>query len=263
MISWIDHERVTGMMRPFGCTPRETDIYLHLLQTGPSSVQMIARSLKQNRVTVHSAVDQLIDKGFLFESRKGKRRLLAAEDPDVFRRLLSKRQSELNLLAPGVDQIAQMLSGIRKTDQSVPTVKFYEGIDGLKKMLDETLSSTGEVLVFTYVDLFSKLLSPKYLENYYIRRAKRGISTRLIFPHGEFGKKVNARAKEYNMRIRFLSKGIQWRSGIFAWNNIVAIQSFTEGKVTCTVIENEDIAYFYRHVIYEMCWQQAMEESHI
>jgi len=124
-------------------------------------------------------------------------------------------------------------------------------------MLEETLNAQGEVLVFTYVDLFSKLLNSSYLEKYYARRAAKNIHTRLIFPLAEFGKKTNAKANQYKMQIRFLPPDIAWKSGIFSWNNVIAIQSFTEGKVTCTMIENEDIAHFYRHVIYELCWKQA------
>ena len=63
------------------------------------------------------------------------------------------------------------------------------------------------------------------------------------------------------MDIRFLPAGVQWKSGIFSWNDVIAIQSFTEGKVTCTVIRNEDIAHFYRSVVYELCWSQAQEWS--
>jgi sugar-specific transcriptional regulator TrmB len=252
-----ERERVIRVLEQLGCSATEAVIYLHSLQSGPSSVQDIARSVRLNRVTVHSAVEQLLHKGFLFESRKGKRRLIAAETPDILSRILRKKEQELQLLQPGVDIAQVLLSSVRRADQSVPTVKFYEGVDGLKRMLEETLVAKGEVLVFTYVDLFSQLLQPAYLEKYYKRRAAKGISTRLIFPLEAFGKRVSTYASKYKMQVRFLPAGVQWKSGIFSWNDTIAIQSFTEGKVTCTIIENEDIAHFYRTIIYPLCWEQA------
>ncbi len=257
MLTTVDTQRITTVLKQFGCNPRESRIYMHALTTGQASVQQLARELNQNRVTVHSAVDQLIDKGLLFETRKGKRRLVAAEEPTVLLRLWQQKEAEWELTRNNLAYVTKMLSSLQRPDSSVPTVKLYEGVDGLKKMLEETLSATGEVLVFTYVDLFSRLLSASYLEKYYARRAAKNITTRLIFPLTDFGKKVNTKAKQYKMQIRFLSPELVWESGIFSWNNVLAIQSFAEGKVTCTVIENADIAHFYRKVMYELCWNQA------
>ena len=257
MLKTADLQRIVSVLKRFDCTPRETHIYLQSLESGPATVQELARQLRHNRVTVHSAVEQLIKQGFLFESRKGKRRLIAAEDPGVLYRLLQRKQNELEQTKMSIDYIANLLSNISKTDRSIPTVKFYEGVEGFKKMLDQTLESKGEVLVFTYVDLFAKLLTPKYLENYYARRAKKNISTRLIFPSAIFAKEVSKKARQWKMQIRFLPEQLNWKSGIFSWNDVVAIQSFTEGKVTCTIIENADIAFFYRKIIYELCWKQA------
>lgn len=257
MISQLDTQRITATLKKFGCNLREVQIYLHCLSIGPVSVQQLAKELNQNRITVHSAVEQLIKSSLLFETRKGKRRLVIAENPTVLLRLWQQRQAEWETTRVNLEYVTKLLSTLQRTDNSVPTVKLYEGVDGLKRMLEETLNAKNEVMVFTYVDLFSKLLSPTYLEKYYIRRAAKNIHTRVIFPRTEFGKKVNEKSKKFNMQIRFLSPEIEWKSGIFSWNNFVAIQSFTEGKVTCTIIENEDIASFYRNVMYELCWMQA------
>lgn len=261
MLTSTDIQRITALLRQFGCTARESEMYLHLLHSGATSVQQMAKALGQNRITVHSAVEKLIEHGLAYETRKGKRRMLVAEEPIVLYRLLQKQENELEAVKTNVDHVAKLLASIQRNDRSIPAVKLYEGVNGLKKMLEETLDAKGEVLVFTYVDLFSKLLSPSYLEKYYARRSRKNIYSRLIFPLDEFGKQVNTKAKQYKMQVRFLQQGIAWKSGIFSWNNMIAIQSFTEGKVTCTIIENEDIAHFYRSIIYELCWNQAEELS--
>lgn len=259
MLTSSELQRIRALFHNFGCTETETNIYLSLLQNGACSVQQIATSLKMNRITVHSAVEKLLAEGILYETRKGKRRLIGPEEPTVLYQLLQKQENDLAILKTNVDHIAKLLAKIQQTHTGIPTVKLYEGVDGLKKMLEETLGAKGEVLVFTFVDLFSKLLTPQYLENYYVRRAKKGIDTRLIFPRGEFGKNILPKASQYNMHIRFLPAGATWKSGIFAWNDTIAIQSFTEGKITCTIIENEDIAYFYRQIVFGLCWEHAQE----
>ena len=252
-----DLERIQAIFERLGCTPRETKIYLTCLRLGAITIQEIARDLKQNRVTVHSAVETLLAKWFLFESRAGKRRLIVAESPYVIDRILQKRENELKLLRLDAKEAESLLLGLGKQDRSVPSVKFYEGVDGLKKMLEGRLQAQGEVLVFSSVNVFSELLDPIYLEGYFVRRAKLNIHTRLIFPPCEFASRVHTKAQEYKIQVRLIAPDTQWKSGIFSWNNVLALQSFTEGKITCTFIENEDLAYFYRHIIFDKCWQLA------
>lgn len=257
MINESDILRIASLLKQFDCNQREAEIYIHSLKTGAETVQEIAKHLRYNRITAHSAIEQLIKKGLLYETRKGKKRLIIADNPDSLKHLLQKKENELKLIKTNIDYVTQLLSSFQTTDSSRPTVKLYEEIDGFKKMLEETLDAKTDVLVFTYVDIFSKLIGPDYLENYFKRRAAKNIHTKLIFPPCPFANKVSAKSKEYKIEVRTLPKELKWKAGIFAWNNWIAIQSFTEGKLTCTLIENIDIAFFYRNVIFPLCWKQS------
>jgi len=254
-----DLQRVIALLKQLECSQGEAEVYIQALKMGPSTVQEIANKLKRNRVTAHSSIEKLIDKGLLFETRKSKKRLIVAEGPDAIHGLIQKEENNLKLLRGNLDHVSKMLLNMQSIDRSKPTVKFYEGVDGFKKMLEETLDAKNECKVFTYVDLFSKLLDPDYLEDYFKRRAEKGIHTRLIFPPCDFATRVNSKAQEYKIRVRLISPEYQWAAGIFSWNNVVSIKSFTEGKITSTLIENEDIAYFYQNLITELCWEMATE----
>jgi len=257
MITDTENQRISQLLKQFRCNEREAKIYLHCLRNGPATVQEIAKQMKQNRVTVHSAATQMIEKGILYESRKGKRRLVGAESPEIFHALVQKKENELNLLKTNLDYVIEKLSNVEQTDPSVPTVKFYEGVEGFKKMLEESLEAKRRIYVFTYVDLFSKLLDPEYLEDYFRRRAAKGISTQLIFPPCPFAERVNKKAEEYKIEIRTLPKEWKWKAGFFLWDDMVALKSFTEGKITCTMVRNKDISYFLKEVVFRMCWEMA------
>ena len=254
MITQAENQNIARELSSLGCGPRESAVYIFSLQSGPATVQQIARQIGCNRVTAHDAVEKLIEKGILFETRKGKRRLLVAEPPSVFQQLLQRKRSELDLVEERIGKIITKLEALQATDDSVPAVKFYEEVSGFKKMLEETLSAQGEVLVFTNVELFSQLLDPDYLENYFLRRARRGIHTRLIFPQCAFAERVIKRAIPYKIDVRLVPAKYQWQSGVFAWNDCLALKSFTKGKVTCTIVQNEDIAFFYRNVVFDLLW---------
>lgn len=254
MLKQAEKNRVESLLGQFGCNSSEVAIYLQCLQIPPATVQEIARRLKRNRVTVHSSIEQLIDKGFLYETIKGKKRLIAAESPETLPHLLQKKENELNLIKGNLAYVVKLLESVKPYDQSRPTVKFYEGVDGLKKMLEETLVTKGEVLVFSYVEFLADLVGHDYLENYVSRRAKKNIHSRLIFPPCSFANRIMRKTTEYKAQVRLLSPGFMWKSGIFLWDNSLSLLSYTEQKVTCTIIENPDIAYFFRNIIFELMW---------
>jgi sugar-specific transcriptional regulator TrmB len=257
MVTKSQLNEVKAVLKGLDLTEPEANTYLQCLQIGPSTVQEIAESLSLHRVTAHSVVERLLAKGFLFESRRQKRRIIIAEDPEVVHKVFHRKMFELTSLQLKLDRFAEHLRSAQKVQGTKPSVRFYEGAPGFKRMLEETLDARDEVLVFTYVELFSTLVDPDYLEGYFQRRSDKGIHTRLIFPPCRFADRVLQQAARFKIRVRLLPRELTWRSGIFSWNDSIAIKSFTEGKLTTTIIDNPDIAYFYRSIIYELCWAQA------
>ncbi len=257
MLNQPELRRIIDQLKSFGCSEQEAQIYLRSLEMGPSSVQEIARRMRRNRVTIHSAVEQLIEKQLLFETRRGKRRLIVAEEPVGLLRLLKKKENDLVSLRSNIENIIPLLASLPSIDQNLPTVRFFEGVDGFNRMLEETLSARGELLVFSYVDLFSGLIGPNNLERYFVDRAAKGIHSRLLFPTCPFAERVQKKEREYKIQIRTLPKTMVWKSGIFSWNDCLALLSYTQQHLTCTIIENRDIAEFFRKIIFELCWKGA------
>lgn len=257
MIRPTDHLRIIEFLKHFDCNAREAETYLQCLQLGPATVQEIAHKMKSNRITVHSTIEQLIQKGLLFETRKAKKRLIASESPDILHRLLQRRANEIKLIEHNLDYVIKVLHTIHPSHHYLPTVKLYEEIDGFKKMLEETLTAKNEILIFTCSELFSQALPTDYIEDYYKRRAAIGVHTRVIYPASDFTSRVAKEAKKYNLEIRVPSEKLAYEAGIYLWNNCVALKSFKEDKVTCTIIEHEDIANFFRNIVYEQLWSQA------
>ena len=75
MIANADQLRIIAFLKRFGCNRSQSLTYLEALTSGTTSIQELARKLKQNRISVYYSVQQLIAKGFLFEIRKGKKTL--------------------------------------------------------------------------------------------------------------------------------------------------------------------------------------------
>lgn len=254
-----ENKFILDLLRSLGCGAREGSVYLDLLKSGPSSIQDISKRLGENRITIHSATSQLLNRGLAFETKKNKRRRIVAEEPDSLFSILEKKERELEDSKGKLGYAVGILRRTYKVDQNRPTVRFYENVEGFKKMLEMTLSAKGEFLSIIDIERFADYLTPEYLESYFTRRAEKGIESRLIFPvhSNEFALQVAKNQSKYRISVRILNTTYDWCSGFISWNNCISMKSFSSGQVTCTILENDDISSFYRSVVFESLWNTA------
>lgn len=165
MLSNSDQLRIIAFLKRFGCNKNESLTYIEVLISGTTSIQELSRSLKQNRISVHYSVQQLVEKGFLFEVRKGKKRFIAAESPDVLLKIIGQRHVELKSLETDVEYISKLLNSIPVVKHEITVVKLYEGSEGFKKMLEESLQAKGEIIVFSNTPIFLKSLRRSIMKN--------------------------------------------------------------------------------------------------
>lgn len=257
MLTAADQLRIISFLKRFGCNTSEALAYVETLKLGTTSIQELSRKLKRNRIAVYYNVQQLIEKGFLFEIRKGKKRFIVAEDAAVLSKIIEKRYSELHSLQNDAEYITQLLDSIHPAKHEVTVVKLYEEIEGFKKMLEETLHAKSEIMIFSNTSIFSKMVGEEYYENYFRRKAAHGIYTRIIYPPCSFAEKLNNKKEEYKIDLRFFSQNQLSESGFYLWDDTLAIKSLKENKRSCTIIENKEIARFFRENIFNHFWKEA------
>lgn len=257
MLTSSDQLRVVAFLKRFGCNRNESLTYLEALTSGTSSIVELAQRLKQNRISVYYSVHQLIEKGFLFEIRKGKKRFIVAENPEILMRIIGQRHSELESLETDVSYISKLLNSIPLIKHEMTVVRLYEDVEGYKKMLEESLKAKKEILIFSNTTIFSAMLGEEYKKKYYLRKAALGINSRVIYTPSPHADMINANQDQYKIELRLLSDQYGSEGGFYIWDNTVSIQSLKENKTSCTIIENRDIANFFRENIFNHFWKEA------
>jgi sugar-specific transcriptional regulator TrmB len=258
MLTKSEQKFIQTQLTNLGCKDLEISVYLCSLESGASSIQALASALSQNRVTVHSSANRLIEKGLLFESFHGKKRLLIAENPGTLRNLIKIKEQELEQSKGNLDYAINLLQKLQASTSTKTKVEHYEGTLGLKKMIELSLSAKGEFLGIVDVERFAGALGSDYLENFFKKRSEKGIKSRLIWPEkGDFYKRTLPKAKDYKVQIKLLAFKNDWRSALFSWNNNIAMCSFSPKTISCTIIQADDISYFFREVLFEVIWNTA------
>lgn len=116
-----------------GLSEKAAKVYLAGLELGETSIQRLAQKTKLQRTTVYRLVAELKHKGLFFTSISQKKRLFTAEDPSKLIGLLDQKKSRLEKALPDLQSLIKFFD-------KKPSIKYYEGEAGIKKVYTDTLS---------------------------------------------------------------------------------------------------------------------------
>lgn len=247
-------------LKKLGLNDKEAAVYITCLQLGPSPVQPIARKSKVVRATTYVILESLMEMGLVTRYKEGKKTLFAAEPPGQLGRLLEKEEAAIQEKHRELEALLPELQVMMKSAGDRPSVRYFQGIEGLHAMRQEIVMYTGVndvVYNFTPTDYLYALF-PENEGSNYRQRAAKGIKGRTIFTtRSETVKKelfspANTRLTER----RFVPpEKFPVPSGMTIYRDRVAIGKFA-GKLGGVVIESQEMADMMR-CLFELAWQSA------
>lgn len=232
-------------LQRIGLSEKEAKVYLAALELGPSPVQKIAAKAHVNRATTYVILEGLMKKGVVTIYDQGKKRYFVAEGPTSLKNIISQQQKELDDKAKLLESLHAQLQSVYNTLPNKPVVKFYEGKEGLKAILEERLQEGHkEVDVFYPDDDLIQIFTTEERQDYVQRRIQKQVYYRgicsmqnvkeeITFQHGELHKLAHT---EYPIF-----------SDIAVYGDKVSI-SILKGHVSGIVIENKAVADTFRSI---------------
>src|SRR3989344_9503766 len=148
-------------LEEIGLTKKEAEIYLALIDLGPSLAGNISRRTGIHRRNVYDATDRLIKKGLIGYIKKNNRRYFEAVSPERLLELLKERQDAISSVIP---DIQKRYSSSKETQET----NFYKGINGLKTVFEDQIDVGKEVMVLGAHEKAEGYL--KYYLNWYNKR---------------------------------------------------------------------------------------------
>lgn len=129
--------------------PKEADLYLAMLELGEGSAPEIAAKAGIQRTNFYDLIPKLLDTGLAKQTKRGKKQLFSALDPEELIKLEEQR----------LEQLRQALPELKAVTNSVaekPHVFFYEGLRGVKQVYENMLLHKGNIRLFTTPHFVSK-----------------------------------------------------------------------------------------------------------
>lgn len=246
-----------SFLKTFSLTNREVQVFLKALEIGSQPASSIARVCELPRNTVRSILDGLVKKGLMIKTRRANTQYYATEDKEnLLRQLKLKKARATNTIDQQIDLLSQYGDelAVHQWAKSRPKITFYEGISGIEKVYEDTLTAKDGLRSWASCDDLLDAM-PEYFKTYFKRRAKKGILMRSIHPDTPAAREIASHDREELRESRLIpADKFFWTPEIQIYNNKINIASWKE-KLGI-IIESEEISKAMG-VFFEMCYAFA------
>ncbi|PIP52815.1 hypothetical protein COX08_04380 [Candidatus Beckwithbacteria bacterium CG23_combo_of_CG06-09_8_20_14_all_34_8] len=231
-----------------GINPKAMTVYRSCLELGQISVQNIARHAHLPRSSTYLLLEELKNKGLVSEIKIGKKIYINPVNPDKLKTLTKNCKQEL-------DQIESLLpyfQAIYQDQTGKPNVRFFQGFEGIKTILEETLQAHE---IFVLCSGYKNKIETKldqYLEKYMQDLVDKKIKTKELIGGSIDSQKYldDYNSTQNQIRIIPSSSNLDHIDKlIFA--NKVAIISYEH--LNGVVIDNKAIAEYERY-LFSLLW---------
>lgn len=234
-------------LEKFGLDNKKAGVYLTVLELGEAKVYDIAKRVKLPRPTVYDILDKLSQMGLISFYEKRKVRYYIAENPEKFLILLENKANLFKHILPELRSRYNIL-------EIKPKIHYYEGTDGIKTVLEDTLTASKKQLksILSVVDLF-EVPGRLYMDDYVKRRIEAGVRLKVIRSKPkEVGETWPTDTKALR-ELRYAPDNMVFSMTMFIYDNKVSLISSKKENFGM-IIESKELAWNMNH-LFEALWQ--------
>ncbi len=236
------------LLKSFGFSENEANVYLTSLEMGPSSVQDLAKRAKVSRVTTYAVIGTLTKRGLMSTVEKNKKKLFIAESPERLISFVNARVNEMEGALKEVEASMHELKLIQRGEK--PVVKMFEGPEALKAIQDDLLKTNpNQFDEIGNLDDIRRLYKPEDRSEFFDEMRRRDPEKRVLFVSKE-RVPVPRSPKEH---IVTLSDDFDFHGDLLIYNNKIALSTLS-GKQIAILIESEAIADTLR-ALFDLAWK--------
>jgi len=245
-----------------GLSSSESIIYEYLLKNGQSTVGEIIKKTPLKRGVAYNILSDLIKKDLVSEKkikigrRKEKVAHFIPNHPEKLRKHLENKKGQLDKVEKTLNANLLTLVSDFNLVSGKPGVRFFEGIEGVKKVLEDSLIV--KEIIYSYADLEAVVKHIDKINKDYVRkRDKLGVKKRVIFVDSPFARNY---LKNYHRETTFM-KFINHK--LYPFNSVMQIYNGKVSYITLSstskigiIIEDKNIYQMHKS-LFEYAWSKA------
>lgn len=239
-----------------GLSTAEIKIYEFLLENGGQTAGQIISSTTLKRGDAYNKIYDLINRGLVIESEKNKKKYFELGSPEKIEQYLQTQKENLELTQKEIQSILPNIVSSYNLAYHKPGVKLFEGEEGMKKIMADSLTAKTEILSYVDVAAVEKYIG-KINRIYTKQRQKLGITKKLIVADTTQNKNFFQTIGDQSTEVKFIQAEIEsFSTSMQIYDNKVAYLTLKPESMMGIIIEDALIAKMHRK-LFEYNWQNA------
>lgn len=240
-----------------GLTKNQALIYEALIKNGRLSGGDTAYKAGISRPLTYKVLDELVDMGLVEKDEKSaKTARFVPKHPSILLDIAEKKKRQAETAEQTLSAILGQISSDFNLIAGRPNVRFFEGTDGLKKVLEDSLATKDEILSYTDIETIQKYFAEVSAE--YVRaREGRGIKKRRIIVDTPFARAFVGRDGKIPEDIRFIKHDAPpFQTVMQIYDDTVSYITLDKNRMIGVIIEDAHIAKMHKY-LFEYAWNTA------
>lgn len=234
-----------------GLGKNEVEVYLKLLELGPSTASQIAKVSKIHRPNIYDSLAKLIKKGLVAHFLQEETKYYEVIDPEQLMTLLETKELELKNLIP-------QLKVMQITAKPPSSVATFEGITGARRVFMDLIKNTKELYVLGVPKDLVKIVGEGWVNEWHKKRVKNKIMFYHIVNEDYYTHRVELLRKMKYVELKFLPKEYNAPNATFINDNFV-VMIFIKPLVSIRIINKDGVSSFKHY--YKMLRKIAKDKA--
>lgn len=244
-----------------GLSENEALVYEILLSMNRAGVAVLLRKAPQiKRGNMYNIIYSLVEKGLVTEAEEEGRKVFLAESPSRLLDLAEKREAEYREGKAAIELTIPSLLSAFNLGRGKPNVRFFEGLDGMKKVIEDSVNDNPQKNLRTYTDVagYMKYLRDWNVKVYAPRRQREKVFERAIIPDDPIALEYmkGYTANEVTDILFIPHEKFKFVGEVNIYNNKVSFVTFSDISHIGVLIESKEI-YETLAASFDLSWEYA------
>ncbi|HLC76148.1 MAG TPA: transporter substrate-binding protein [Candidatus Peribacterales bacterium] len=252
---------IEDLLKDIGLSEKEAKLYITLLRHGQQTITFLSKRAEINRGLGYVLLHDLLEKGLVTKSSKGKVIYFSLLDPKLLVSYLENKKKDIDTKQERVQAMLGQFSAITNPGTAKPKIRFYDGSEGARTVLDSILATESKSLQ-AYVSVMetAKLVGGEHFRKFIEKLSSAEISLDVIrarevtteTPRRSTAVVSLETSKKDHREIRSASQEFTFPMTMFIVDDKIAILSSSEENFAL-MIESREVASMQRK-LFSMLW---------
>jgi sugar-specific transcriptional regulator TrmB len=248
-----------GSLEQAGLEPNEAIIYEVLVVNGPLPAGKICQKTPLKRGLVYKVLESLVAAGLVIKhDEPGKVAVFEPAHPVKLQELAEHKEKEAKQAQTALASVLPQLTSTFNLAVGKPGVQFFEGMDGIKQVIQDTLQATGEVLQYLDLDELETRFA-KESAFYTQRRQNLKITKRLLVRDTPLARTTNLSSDKLT-QARFLRSEQPLDALAYIYDEKVAYITLDPERLIGIIINDARLANLNRFV-FNSLWDASIART--